>query len=60
MPSFWDKLQVDGQKMAVYSSVPSGSDPFPAVVIAHPVSGVNDGLGFHPAHSKITLTRSRP
>ena len=26
--------------MSVYSSVPSGSGPFPAVVIAHPISGV--------------------
>ena len=40
MPSFWENLQVDGQDMAVYSSVPSGSGPFPAVVIAHPASGV--------------------
>ena len=40
MPSFWEKLQVDGQEMQVYSSVPGGSGPFPAVVIAHPASGV--------------------
>jgi len=40
MPSCWEKLQVDGQDMSVYSSLPSGSGPFPAVVIAHPVSGV--------------------
>jgi carboxymethylenebutenolidase len=40
MPSFWEKLQVDGPEMSVYSSVPSGSGPFPAVVIAHPASGV--------------------
>ena len=40
MPSFWEKLQVDGQEMSVYSSVPGGSGPFPAVVIAHPASGV--------------------
>ncbi len=40
MPSFWEKLQVDGQDMPVYSSVPSGSGPFSTVVIAHPASGV--------------------
>ena len=40
MPSFWEKLQVEGQEMSVYSSVPGGSGPFPAVVIAHPASGV--------------------
>ena len=42
MPSFWEKLQVDGQEMSVYSSVPSGSGPFPAVLIAHPASGVSE------------------
>jgi len=42
MPSFWEKLQVDGQEMSVYSSVPSGSGPFPAVLIAHPASGVGE------------------
>src|ERR687892_430765 len=31
MPSFWEKLQVDGQEMDVYASVPSGSGPFPAI-----------------------------
>ena len=40
MPSFWEKLQVEGQEMSVYSSVPNSSGPFPAIVIAHPVSGV--------------------
>lgn len=40
MPSFWEKLQVDGQYLPVYSSIPSGSGPFPVVVIAHPASGV--------------------
>ena len=40
MPSFWEKLPVDGQDMPVYASLPGGSGPFPAVVIAHPVSGV--------------------
>lgn len=40
MPSFWEKLTVDGSEMPVYSSVPGGSGPFPAVVVAHPASGV--------------------
>ena len=40
MPSFWEKLQVDGGDVDVYASVPGGSGPFPAVVIAHPASGV--------------------
>jgi carboxymethylenebutenolidase len=40
MPSFWEKLQVEGQDLPVYSSVPDGTGPFPAVVIAHPASGV--------------------
>jgi carboxymethylenebutenolidase len=40
MPSFWEKLQVDGQDLPVYASVPAGAGPFPAVVVAHPASGV--------------------
>ena len=42
MPSFWEKIQVAGQDMDLYASVPSGSGPFPAVVIAHPASGVGE------------------
>jgi len=42
VPSFWEKVQVDGQDMDVYISVPSGSGPFPAIVIAHPASGVGE------------------
>ena len=34
MPSFWETLQVNGQEMPTYVSVPSGSGPFPAVVLA--------------------------
>jgi carboxymethylenebutenolidase len=41
MPSFWEKLQVDGQEMDVYASVPSGSGPFPAIVIAQHGGGVD-------------------
>ena len=41
MPSFWEKLQVDGQEMEVYASVPSGSGPFPAIVVAQHGGGVD-------------------
>ena len=41
MPSFWETLQVDGEEMATYVSVPSGSGPFPAVVVAQTIRGVN-------------------
>ena len=42
MPSFTDKLQVDGSQMDMYASVPSGSGPFPAVVIAFHVGGLDE------------------
>ena len=42
MPSFWEKVEVDGREMDLYASVPSGSGPFPAIVVAHPASGVGD------------------
>ena len=42
MPSFWDKLQVDGQDMNLYASIPAGSGPFPAVVVIQAAGGVND------------------
>ncbi|PKB82350.1 MAG: hypothetical protein BZY88_04550 [SAR202 cluster bacterium Io17-Chloro-G9] len=42
MPSFWDKLQVDGQDMNLYASIPGGSGPFPAVVVIQAAGGVND------------------
>ena len=41
MPSFWEKVQVDGQDMDLYASVPSGSGPFPAVVVAMHGGGVD-------------------
>ena len=41
MPSFWETLQVDGQEMSAYVSVPSGSGPFPAVVVIQTIRGVN-------------------
>ena len=42
MPSFMDKLQVNGEDMDMYAAVPSGSGPFPAVVIAYHVGGMDD------------------
>ncbi len=41
MPSFWEKLQFDGTEMDIYASVPDGSGPFPAVVVAQHASGVD-------------------
>lgn len=41
MPSFWEKIEVDGAEMDVYASVPDGSGPFPAVVVAQHASGVD-------------------
>ena len=42
MPSFWEKVEVEGQEMDLYASVPSGAGPFPAIVVAHPASGVGE------------------
>ncbi len=41
MPSFWEKLQVGGATMDIYVSVPDGTGPFPAVVVAQHASGVD-------------------
>ena len=41
MPSFTEKIQVDGQQMDLYASVPRGSGPFPAVVVAQHGGGVD-------------------
>ena len=41
MPSSWEKVAVDGADMEVYVSVPDGSGPFPAVVVAQHASGVD-------------------
>ena len=41
MPSFWEKLQVNGAEMDVYASVPDGSGPFPAVVVSQHATGVD-------------------
>jgi len=40
MKSFWEEIPVGGTSMNVYSSVPEGEKPLPAVIIAHPASGV--------------------
>ena len=42
MPSFTDKLTVGGHEMDMYASVPSGSGPFPAVVIAFHIGGLDE------------------
>ena len=42
MPSFRENLQVDGQDMETHVSVPSGSGPFPAIVVIQAAGGVND------------------
>ena len=39
MPSFWEKVSVNEPEMDVYASVPNGSGPFPAVVVAQHASG---------------------
>ena len=41
MPSFWEKVSVNETEMDVYASVPNGSGPFPAVVVAQHASGVD-------------------
>ncbi len=41
MPSFWEKVQVDGEDMDVYASVPSGSGPFAAIVVSQHGGGVD-------------------
>ena len=42
MPSFTDTLKVNGEEMQMYASIPSGSGPHPAVVIAFHVGGVDE------------------
>ena len=41
MPSFWENVQVDGDQMDMYVSVPGGSGPFPGVVVIHHGSGID-------------------
>ena len=42
MPSFTDTLKVNGQDMEMYASLPSGSGPHPAVVVAFHVAGLDE------------------
>ena len=42
MPSFTDKLTVDGSEMDMYAALPDGPGPHPAVVIAFHVGGLDD------------------
>ena len=42
MPSFTEKLQINGRDMDVYASIPSGPGPFPAIVIAFHVGGMDE------------------
>ena len=42
MPAFTEHLQVNGEDMEMYTSVPSGSGPFPGVVIAFHVGGLDE------------------
>jgi len=42
MPSFWDRIYVDGNEMELYSGVPSGTGPFPAVVVAQAAGGLDE------------------
>jgi carboxymethylenebutenolidase len=41
MPSFVEPIQVDHQEMDLYVAVPSGSGPFPAIVVAQHGGGVD-------------------
>ena len=41
MASFWETIQVGGQDMHAYASVPSGSGPFPAVIVSQHGGGVD-------------------
>ena len=42
MPSFTETVKVNGQDMEIYSAIPEGSGPFPAVVVAHHGSGADE------------------
>ena len=41
MPSFEEKIVVDGQDMDLYFSMPSGDGPFPAVLVSQHGGGVD-------------------
>ena len=42
MPSFWDRIEVDGIEMELYSGVPEGTGLFPAVVVAQAAGGLDE------------------
>jgi carboxymethylenebutenolidase len=42
MPSRWDEVNVNGEPMRCYVSVPDGSGPFPAVVVIQHAGGVDE------------------
>jgi carboxymethylenebutenolidase len=42
MASFWESIKVDGADMRLYTSVPDGTGPFPAVVVIQHQGGVDD------------------
>ena len=41
MASFWESINVDGEDMKLYVSVPDGKGPFPAVVVIQHQGGVD-------------------
>ena len=41
MPNSWESVQVDGNEMAIYLTIPEGDGPFPAVVVAPHNGGVD-------------------
>jgi carboxymethylenebutenolidase len=41
MADFWERLQVDGNDMQLFVSVPGGSGPFPAVVVIQHQGGLD-------------------
>jgi dienelactone hydrolase len=41
MADFWERIQVDGNDMQLFESVPSGSGPFPAVVVIQHQGGLD-------------------
>ena len=42
MTSSWEKLQVNNSEMPVYTTVPEGNGPFPAVVVIQAADGVDE------------------
>src|SRR3989442_2822268 len=42
MAAFWDNTRVDGQAMKIYTSVPEGKSPLPAIVVIQHQGGVDE------------------